>query len=235
MTRADGPTSTTHANGRVFRWAFAYDLLLNIVWHGSERHYREKTIDLAEIRSGEAVLDIGCGTGTLAIAAKRRVGPAGRVCGLDASREMLARARKKATGAGAEIDFQMGSAGALPFPEATFDVVLSTTVFHCLSDRARDLCIREMARVLKPNGRFLLVDFGGPKRESFSLIGHLRAHRDFDVFDLVPAVRENELSGVKTGSLGFSDLQFIFAKKPSSGGAAVERSGMPDQPSAHAP
>ncbi len=205
MTEANGATSAPHAqpSGRVFRWAFAYDLLLNIIWRGSERIYREKTVELAEIRPGEVVLDIGCGTGTLAVAAKRRVGPAGRVFGLDASREMISRARKKATGAGAKIDFQLGSAEALQFSEATF-----------LPDRARHLCIREMARVLKPNGRLLLIDFGGSKRERHSLIGHLRAHRNFDVFDLVPTFLECGLTGLKTGSLGFSDLTFLIASRP---------------------
>jgi SAM-dependent methyltransferase len=122
-------------------------------------------------------------------------------------------ARKKAKGAGTEIDFQMESAEALPFSEATFDVVLSTTVFHCLSDRARHLCIHEMARVLKPNGRLLLIDFGGSKRERRSPIGHLRAHRDFDVFDLIPTINETGLTDLKNGSLGFSDLQFLIATR----------------------
>jgi ubiquinone/menaquinone biosynthesis C-methylase UbiE len=218
MTETSGATSAPYAqpSGRVFRWAFAYDLLLNIIWRGSERTYREKTLEYAGIRTDESVLDVGCGTGTLAIAAKRRVGPAGRVFGLDASREMIARARKKATGTGAEIDFQLGSAEALPFSEATFDVVLSTTVFHCLPDRARHLCIREMARVLKPNGRLLLIDFGGSKREKHSLIGHLRAHRNFDVFDLIPTINESGLTDLKNGSLGFSDLQFLIATRSGS-------------------
>ena len=218
MTEANGATSAPHAqsNGRVFRWAFAYDLLLNIIWRGSERIYREKTVELAKIRPGEAVLDIGCGTGTLAVAAKRRAGRAGRVFGLDASREMISRARKKATGAGAKIDFQLGSAEALPFSEATFDVVLSTTVFHCLADHARQLCIREIVRVLKPNGRLLLIDFGGSKRERHRLIGHLRAHRNFDVFDLVPTINESGLTDLKNGSLGFSDLQFLIATRSGS-------------------
>src|SRR5713226_4349311 len=142
--------------------------------------------------------------------------PAGRVFGLDASREMIARARKKATGTGAEIDFRLGSAEALPFSEATFDVVLSTTVFHCLPDRARHLCIREMARVLKPNGRLLLIDFGGSERERHSLIGHLHAHRNFDVFDLIPTINESGLTDLKNGSLGFSDLQFLIATRSGS-------------------
>jgi SAM-dependent methyltransferase len=138
------------------------------------------------------------------------------VFGLDASREMIARARKKATGAGTEIDFHLGSAEAQPFSEATFDVVLSTTVFHCLPDRARHLCIREMARVLKPSGRLLLIDFGGSKRERRSLIGHLRAHRNFDVFDLIPTINESGLTDLKNGSLGFSDLQFLIATRSGS-------------------
>jgi ubiquinone/menaquinone biosynthesis C-methylase UbiE len=123
---------------------------------------------------------------------------------------------QKATKAGAEIDFQLGSAEALPFSEATFDVVLSTTVFHCLPDRARHLCIREMARVLKPNGRLLLIDFGGSKRERHSLIGHLHAHRNFDVFDLIPTINESGLTDLKNGSLGFSDLQFLIATRSGS-------------------
>src|SRR5216684_3086386 len=136
-------------------------------------------------------------------AAKRRVGPTGRIFGLDASREMISRARKKATGARA-------GAEALPFADATFDVVLSTTVFHCLPNHTRDLCIREMVRVLKPNGRLLLIDFGGSKRERHSLIGHLRAHRNFDVFDLIPTINESGLTDLKNGSLGFIDLQFLI-------------------------
>jgi len=211
MTEASGATSAPYAqpSGRVFRWAFAYDLLLNIIWHGSERTYREKTLEHAGLRTGESVLDVGCGTGTLAIAAKRRVGPTGRIFGLDASREMISRARKKATGARA-------GAEALPFADATFDVVLSTTVFHCLPNHTRDLCIREMVRVLKPNGRLLLIDFGGSKRERHSLIGHLRAHRNFDVFDLIPTINESGLTDLKNGSLGFSDLQFLIATRSGS-------------------
>ncbi len=65
------------------------------------------------------------------------------------------------------------------FSDATFDVVLSTTVFQCLPTNTRDLCIREMVRVFKPNGRLLLIDFGGSKREKHSLIGHLHSHREW--------------------------------------------------------
>ncbi len=85
-------------SGLVFHWAFAYDLLLRILWRGLERIYREKVVQLAGIGTGESVLDVGCGTGTLAIAAKRRVGPTGKVIGIDASPEMIARASQGGEG-----------------------------------------------------------------------------------------------------------------------------------------
>src|SRR5260370_7740002 len=82
--------------GNILHRAFGYDLLVWLLSLGRERDYRENTLDLARVKPGESVLDVGCGTGTLAIAAKRRVGPAGRVCGIDASPEMISRPCKTA-------------------------------------------------------------------------------------------------------------------------------------------
>jgi len=87
-------------SGRVFHWAWAYDLLLRILWRGAERTYREKVVELARLRAGESALDVGCGTGTLAIAAKDRAGPMGEVVGIDASPEMIARAEEGGKGCG---------------------------------------------------------------------------------------------------------------------------------------
>src|SRR5918996_529929 len=92
--------------------------------------FRERLISLAELQSGKSVLDIGCGTGTLAIAATRHVGPTGTVHGIDASPQMIARATRKAAKAGAPAVFQVAAAEELPFPETTFDVVLSTLMLH---------------------------------------------------------------------------------------------------------
>lgn len=88
------------ALSRAGHWAFGYDLLLRVIWLGREGAFRKKMVDLAGLKPGESVLDVGCGTGTLAITAKQRVGPKGRVCGIDASPEIIKRARKKATKAG---------------------------------------------------------------------------------------------------------------------------------------
>ena len=89
--------------GIVLHQAFLYDLFLWLVTLGRESAYRQKALNLARLRPGETVLDIGWGTGTLAIAAKRRVGTGGRVYGVDASPEMLARASRKANKPGASL------------------------------------------------------------------------------------------------------------------------------------
>ena len=77
-----------------------YDLMVWLLTFGRERAFRERLVELARVQLGESVLDVGCGTGSLAIAAKRRVGPTGIVHGIDASPEMIARATRKATKAG---------------------------------------------------------------------------------------------------------------------------------------
>src|SRR5215469_15061017 len=106
MTNAAEQAAAPNTTGLILHRAFGYDLLVALLSLGGEQTYREKTLELAGLKAGESVLDVGCGTGTLAIAAKHRVGSAGRVCGIDASPEMIARARKKAKKAASEITFE---------------------------------------------------------------------------------------------------------------------------------
>src|SRR5260370_40803053 len=128
MSNAKEPGAEPGTTGIVLHRAFLYDLFVWLVSLGREGVYRGKALDLANLKAGESVLDIGCGTGTLAIAAKQRVGSAGRVYGVDASPEMLARAGRKANEAGPEVVFKNGIAEALPFPNGQFDAVLSTVM-----------------------------------------------------------------------------------------------------------
>jgi ubiquinone/menaquinone biosynthesis C-methylase UbiE len=121
----------------VLHSAALYDLQVWLVTLGRERVFREKILRLARLQPGEAVLDVGCGTGTLAIAAKRHVGPTGAVYGIDASPEMLARAEKKARKTGVDVVLKDAMAQALPFPDAQFDAVLSTVILHHLPRKAR--------------------------------------------------------------------------------------------------
>jgi SAM-dependent methyltransferase len=112
---------------------------------------------LGPVREGDAILDIGCGAGVDTIIAARLAGPTGSAAGLDAVPEMLARAQENARLAGvANVEFREGSAEELPFPDNSFDVVISNGVFNLVVDKAKALA--EVYRVLKPGGRFLLAD-----------------------------------------------------------------------------
>ena len=126
-----------------------------------ERAFKRRLLDQAAIRAGERVLDVGCGTGTLAIDAKRRQ-PAAEVAGLDADPAMLERARRKARDRGVEIELVEGFSDHLPFVEQSFDVVLSSLFFHHLERPAKEATAREIVRVLRPGGRLHVADWGAP-------------------------------------------------------------------------
>lgn len=105
------------------------------------------------------MLDVGCGTGTLAMSMARRVGRAGRVVGIDPGTEQIARTRSKAARRNLPIEFQIGVIEQLAFPNQTFDVVLSTLMMHHLPAPLKRQGLAEIARVLKPGGRLVIADF----------------------------------------------------------------------------
>lgn len=126
---------------------------------GLGRRLRLKTIALAGIEEGDRVLDVGCGTGTLALLEKQRVGPRGYVAGIDLAPKMIARAIQKARRAQGDIDFRAGSIAALPFPDRAFEVVTSSLMVHHLPLEIKQEGFAEVHRVLRPGGRFLIFDF----------------------------------------------------------------------------
>jgi ubiquinone/menaquinone biosynthesis C-methylase UbiE len=127
-----------------------------------DRAIKRRVLEHAVIAGGEEVLDVGCGTGTLAIAALRRA-PDLKMTGLDADAAILARARRKAAAAGLEIRFDEGRSTALPYPDKSFDLALSTLLFHHLPDDAKHQTATELVRVLRPGGRMVLGDLGRPQ------------------------------------------------------------------------
>jgi ubiquinone/menaquinone biosynthesis C-methylase UbiE len=203
-----GPATT----GKVLHWeAWAYDLLTWLLLLGRVRACLEGIIRLAGLQLGEAVLDIGCGTGSLAIAARRHVGAAGTVHGIDASPEMIAGAITKANKAGLDVVFQEAVVEALPFPDARFDVVLSTLMLHHLPREARRQCAREVRRVLKPGGRLLAVDFVRATEGPKTLIGHIHRHGGLQLSDLTTVLSDAGLRVADTGAVGIAGLRFVRA------------------------
>ncbi|MBK9714092.1 MAG: class I SAM-dependent methyltransferase [Kouleothrix sp.] len=165
----EGSAGAPATRGRTIEWAWAYDALVNTLTLGRATALRTATADLAQVGPGDAVLDVGCGTGDLTLAIQRRVGPAGRVCGIDASAPMIEQARRKAVQRGAAVDFQVGYIERLAFPDASFDVVVSSLMWHHLPTDLQAEALAELRRVLRPGGRLLIVDFRHPT----SLLGHV--------------------------------------------------------------
>ena len=191
-------------------WATRYDLLVWLLTHGRDRAFREKLVGLARVAPGESVLDVGCGTGSLAIAAKRQVGATGEVFGVDAAPEMIARATSKAARAGIDVSFKNAVVEALPFPDARFDAVLSTLMLHHLPRKVRRQCARDIRRVLKPGGRVLVVDFAqGQDKGSF--LAHFHRHGHVDPREIVSLLDEAGFRDVDSGAVGISSLQYVLA------------------------
>ncbi len=153
--------------GQMGAWAPYYDLIMKVITLGREATLREATLDAARVKAADNVLEVGCGTGTLTLAAKKRVGPAGEVHGLDAAPEMVAVAQRKSARAGQPITFRVGSIAALPYADDTFDVALCSFMIFHLPDDTRQTGLKEIRRVLKPGGRVLIVDaLARPEREA---------------------------------------------------------------------
>jgi ubiquinone/menaquinone biosynthesis C-methylase UbiE len=133
-----------------------------VATYAREGAFKRRLLRHADLRAGERVLDLGCGTGTLALMASETA-PGIEIEGLDADREVLRSARAKADDAGCPIRFREGMATDLPYDDERFDVVLSTLFFHHLEDAAKRATAAEVARVLKPGGRVIVGDIGRPQ------------------------------------------------------------------------
>jgi len=194
--------------GHVIHWAPVYEAVFGRFLRRTHR----AVVELAALQSGERVLDVACGTGSLTLALKVAVGPAGSVHGIDASPQMIELARRNQTGSAADVDFQAGVAEELRFPDGTFDVIVSQLAIHHLPDDLKQSAFAEMYRVLKPAGRCLIVDFEPPKSAVGSFIGRLllgpvmmRTNvRNYGVLMENAGFKE-----VRTGGTGYALLSFV--------------------------
>ena len=132
-------------------------------------------VDQANIRLDQRVLEIGCGTGNLAILVKR-LHPGVEIVGLDPDPKALARARRKAEREALPVQLDLGFAEELPYPDESFDRVFSAFMFHHLELDGKEKTLQEVRRVLKPGGSLHLLDLGGAKVRSDGLMARLQ-HR----------------------------------------------------------
>lgn len=149
---------------RDFVPALKYDWLTKfydplIAWFLREKTFKRRLVKQANIEPGHSVLDLGCGTATLTILIKK-MRPQAQVTGLDGDPKILEIARGKVSGANVDIDLDTGMAFALPYPDASFDRVLSSLVFHHLTRDDKGKALQEIMRVLRPGGELHIADWG---------------------------------------------------------------------------
>ena len=197
--------------GILLHSAGAYDLMEQVVTFGRQRAFRQRMLSFAELAPGEAVLDVGCGTGSIALLARRQVGLTGRVDGIDPSNEMIARAKSKAARAGLAIGFATATAQHLPFEAGSFDAVVSTLMMHHLPKRGREAFVIEGARVLKPDGRMLVVDWSKPPRRRRLFRLHRHGHVDMHV--IAGLLEKQGFAVSATGDVGMKKLRYLVARR----------------------
>ena len=194
-----------------------YDPLTRLLGAGRAR---ARLLDAADVPPGARVLDLGCGTGELALALARRQ-PQAKITGLDPDPLALERARAKARAAGADIEWTQGYAGRAPFPDRSFDHVVSSLVIHHLSSDQKQEAFRDALRLLRPGGALHILDFGPPRtrldRALTALLHHGDLLRDNVSGALTQWLREAGFVGVaERASLrtAFGCLTLIEARAP---------------------
>jgi demethylmenaquinone methyltransferase / 2-methoxy-6-polyprenyl-1,4-benzoquinol methylase len=144
------------------RIAGFYDVMNSVMTAGLHHRWRARAADLAALGPGDSALDVACGTGDLAIELARRVGAGGEVIGSDFAEEMLDRARAKAPG----LVWEWGNALELPYASGRFDAATVGFGARNFSDLERGLA--EMARVVKPGGRVVVLEITTPRKPPLS-------------------------------------------------------------------
>jgi ubiquinone/menaquinone biosynthesis C-methylase UbiE len=176
-----------------------------VAWLLGDRTMKRRLITQARIAPGHDVLDLGCGTGTLALLIKE-MHPEANVSGVDIDPRILTIARRKIAAVGVDIRIVQGSATVPPLPPASFDRVLSTLVLHHLTTSQKRAALAAVCRLLRPGGELHVADWGKPQNALMRLAA--LSFRISDSADTTGANLRGELPGLIAG-VGFSDVSEI--------------------------
>jgi demethylmenaquinone methyltransferase/2-methoxy-6-polyprenyl-1,4-benzoquinol methylase len=163
VPRRESEEFASQVRGMFDRIAGVYDVMNSAMTAGLHHQWRQRAVDRAEVGPGSDALDVCCGTGDLALELRRRIGPDGRVVGCDFSEPMLELARHKSGEQELPVEFGWADALDLPYGDASFDAVTIGFGARNLADLDRG--ISEMARVLRPGGRLVILEITRPHRE----------------------------------------------------------------------
>jgi demethylmenaquinone methyltransferase/2-methoxy-6-polyprenyl-1,4-benzoquinol methylase len=197
---APGTLEETQVRAMFDRIARLYDRMNTVMTAGLHHKWRRRAADLAAVSPGDRVLDVATGTGDLALELAGRVAPGGEVIGVDFSERMLELARAKAAAAPAppvktSVQFNAANALALPYPDGSF--AAATVGFGARNFSNLDQGLREMARVVRPGGRVVILEITTPRRPPLSTFFELwfdrivpalgRVAGDSDAYSYLPS------------------------------------------------
>lgn len=207
--------AASETKGNVIRWATWYDGLVNLLTIGQAGALREQAVALADLANGESVLEVGCGTGEIALRARKQVGASGSAAGIDPSPEMINVARSKALDEHLNIEYRVGVIEALPYPDNSFDAVFSSLMMHHLPDELKRTGLQEVYRVLKPQGRLVIVDMKRPTGgwSAVMLVVTMHGGLKQGVQDLEPLLQEFRFTQIEAGDLKLPMIGFLRARK----------------------
>ena len=200
------------------RIAQFYDLMNSVMTAGLHHRWRDRAADLAELRAGGSALDVASGTGDLALALARRVGPSGTVVGSDFSEPMLDVARRKSS----EVRWEWANALELPYGDGEFDA--ATVGFGARNFSDLDRGLAEMARVVRPGGRVVVLEITVPRRPPLSTFFSIwfdrivpalgRVAGDPDAYAYLPSSVKRfpgpEQLGARMHAAGLDDVRWIL-------------------------
>lgn len=202
------------------KMVYTYDKYMKKITFGREDKLRKTTVELAQIKQGDNVLEIGCATGSLTVAAKQQAGRNSLVAAIDIIPGMIEVSKEKSQKANLDIDFKLGSIDNIPFPDCQFDVVICSFMIFHMSDKVRNKGIEEIYRVLKPGGRLLVLDVVLPQK-NFSrillklLLGFMLKH---ELNELMPKLEstgfaKTEIAQAKFRIFGLPLLSYLRASR----------------------